>query len=240
MDRADLDFDESVRALAPDSVSSRELEDTSEDEMLSPDSSRRARRSWAERPGDPVQPIKGPDRRNSGHDKMLPSMPSVAEDDSPSRLETRRRSSSFNGQLPGTESMFLRAGDCADEEDEDGSPSLRHKNTFLNFDLAVASEMDEAFESIYSGSSSAPANMMEQWFQTKQSKQELLHLRGECTPCAYHLRKTDGCRRGDECSFCHLCTRGEIKRRKKERVKSLRAEAELSRRVKDPAAYTSL
>lgn len=49
------------------------------------------------------------------------------------------------------------------------------------------------------------------------------HALGQCTPCAYFWYKKDGCRKGDECQFCHLCQKGEIKRRKKQRVQQLKA-----------------
>jgi len=49
------------------------------------------------------------------------------------------------------------------------------------------------------------------------------HALGQCTPCAYFWYKGDGCRKGEECEMCHLCPKGEIKRRKKERVQQLKA-----------------
>lgn len=49
------------------------------------------------------------------------------------------------------------------------------------------------------------------------------HGVGQCTPCAYFWYKKDGCRKGDECPFCHLCEKGEMKRRKKNRVQQLKA-----------------
>lgn len=30
------------------------------------------------------------------------------------------------------------------------------------------------------------------------------HLKGECKPCAYFWAQADGCRRGNDCDFCHL------------------------------------
>lgn len=48
------------------------------------------------------------------------------------------------------------------------------------------------------------------------------HAAGKCTPCNYYWYKADGCRQGDDCKFCHLCPKGEIKRRKKEKVRMLR------------------
>jgi len=48
------------------------------------------------------------------------------------------------------------------------------------------------------------------------------HKNGQCTPCNYFWYKVDGCRQGSECSFCHLCPKGEIKKRKKDKLKDLR------------------
>jgi len=50
------------------------------------------------------------------------------------------------------------------------------------------------------------------------------HLSDGCKPCAFHHAK--GCRNGVMCPFCHLCDRGEKKRRQK--VKNAR-KAALSR-----------
>jgi hypothetical protein len=51
---------------------------------------------------------------------------------------------------------------------------------------------------------------------------ENVHGKGNCTPCNYFLYKVDGCRQGDSCTFCHLCPKGEIKKRKKDKLKNLR------------------
>lgn len=54
------------------------------------------------------------------------------------------------------------------------------------------------------------------------------HPRGECKPCAYFMHKTDGCRWGKDCAFCHLCDRDALKRQKKAkkvRVKEAQAAA---------------
>ena len=42
------------------------------------------------------------------------------------------------------------------------------------------------------------------------------HISGKCTPCSYNLYKGDGCRLGDDCMFCHLCTKANQKRRKRQ------------------------
>eukprot|EP00931_Biecheleriopsis_adriatica_P109318 TRINITY_DN8357_c0_g2_i1.p2 TRINITY_DN8357_c0_g2~~TRINITY_DN8357_c0_g2_i1.p2 ORF type:complete len:179 (-),score=46.83 TRINITY_DN8357_c0_g2_i1:193-729(-) len=41
------------------------------------------------------------------------------------------------------------------------------------------------------------------------------HIKGECKPCAYFHQKVDGCRWGDDCSFCHLCDKDALKQRKR-------------------------
>eukprot|EP00931_Biecheleriopsis_adriatica_P046084 TRINITY_DN26442_c0_g4_i1.p1 TRINITY_DN26442_c0_g4~~TRINITY_DN26442_c0_g4_i1.p1 ORF type:complete len:163 (-),score=19.40 TRINITY_DN26442_c0_g4_i1:37-525(-) len=55
------------------------------------------------------------------------------------------------------------------------------------------------------------------------SKQQA-HDEGTCRPCAYFLSKEDGCRHGADCHFCHLCPPDELKRRKKEKHKRMKAE----------------
>lgn len=42
------------------------------------------------------------------------------------------------------------------------------------------------------------------------------HRLGDCKPCA-HVHSAKGCKNGVECQFCHLCPRGELKRRQKEK-----------------------
>jgi hypothetical protein len=56
------------------------------------------------------------------------------------------------------------------------------------------------------------------------------HSLGNCTPCNYFWYKVDGCRQGGQCSFCHLCPKGEIRKRKKDKLKQLRRSGILSRR----------
>jgi len=52
----------------------------------------------------------------------------------------------------------------------------------------------------------------------------LRHESGECQPCAYYHQKIDGCRKGTGCDFCHLCPKGELRKRKREAVKKLKRE----------------
>jgi len=50
---------------------------------------------------------------------------------------------------------------------------------------------------------------------------ELQHITGQCTPCAYFAFRGDGCRVGDDCEFCHLCTKSQAKAKKKAKAKAL-------------------
>merc|ERR1740117_2242816 len=71
----------------------------------------------------------------------------------------------------------------------------------------------------------SPGQLMEKSWHTRQPLMEQVHYRGECKPCAYFLYKPDGCRQADNCTFCHLCKRGDIKKRKQEKKKALRQDA---------------
>eukprot|EP00931_Biecheleriopsis_adriatica_P031181 TRINITY_DN1830_c0_g2_i1.p1 TRINITY_DN1830_c0_g2~~TRINITY_DN1830_c0_g2_i1.p1 ORF type:complete len:399 (+),score=102.95 TRINITY_DN1830_c0_g2_i1:85-1197(+) len=48
----------------------------------------------------------------------------------------------------------------------------------------------------------------------KVSVGSALHGTGQCTPCTWFW-KPQGCQRGEECLHCHLCPKGEFRRRKK-------------------------
>merc|ERR1712110_1395330 len=69
---------------------------------------------------------------------------------------------------------------------------------------------------------SAPGKLMSGRFRLNIAPMTLAHMRNACKPCAYFINKHDGCRLGDECHFCHLCTGNDIKRRKKEKKRVLR------------------
>lgn len=49
------------------------------------------------------------------------------------------------------------------------------------------------------------------------------HSRGDCRPCAHNWRP-GGCIKGFECTFCHSCESGALKRRKKLKLVLMRAE----------------
>lgn len=57
-----------------------------------------------------------------------------------------------------------------------------------------------------------------------------LHKTGNCTPCNYFHYKVDGCRMGSSCPFCHLCPKGEVKKRRKDKLRDLRKAGLLRRK----------
>mmetsp|Transcript_82465 Transcript_82465/g.163695 ORF Transcript_82465/g.163695 Transcript_82465/m.163695 type:complete len:808 (-) Transcript_82465:404-2827(-) len=53
------------------------------------------------------------------------------------------------------------------------------------------------------------------------------HGTGDCSPCVWHW-KPQGCLRGRDCGYCHLCPEGEVKARKKAKVATLRSTSSMS------------
>eukprot|EP00425_Heterocapsa_triquetra_P046117 CAMPEP_0195064122 /NCGR_PEP_ID=MMETSP0448-20130528/10311_1 /TAXON_ID=66468 /ORGANISM="Heterocapsa triquestra, Strain CCMP 448" /LENGTH=214 /DNA_ID=CAMNT_0040095117 /DNA_START=123 /DNA_END=767 /DNA_ORIENTATION=+ len=94
----------------------------------------------------------------------------------------------------------------------DRSLALSVKNTFLHVELETPT---------LTRCASAPGALSPQ--SALRTSLALQHERGECRPCAYFSVKVDGCRRGNDCEFCHVCTVKDIKRRKKERAKATKA-----------------
>jgi hypothetical protein len=94
-------------------------------------------------------------------------------------------------------------------------PKVCVRNTFIH--LLDVEEAPEKVEFV-----SAPSVMMTKPFSTKYPRMEPDHIRGDCRPCAYFLHKTDGCRWGDDCTFCHLCPPAALKRKKREKLKAMK------------------
>lgn len=51
------------------------------------------------------------------------------------------------------------------------------------------------------------------------------HALGKCKPCAF-VHRVVGCGAGAQCTFCHLCSPGEKKRRQREKFESMRRRRE--------------
>jgi len=75
--------------------------------------------------------------------------------------------------------------------------------------------------------------------QTKWPEHEAKHFAGECQPCAYYF-KPDSCKWGSSCNFCHLCPDGEVKLRKKEKIRALREQALREKNERQASEVVSL
>jgi hypothetical protein len=114
-----------------------------------------------------------------------------------------------------------RPGQVSNKNIQFGSPrGLPQKNTFIHFDEPGSpSDCDKmvARQSCPGTVQTIPSLRM-----TRLRQKRMEHQRGECAPCAYFAFKQDGCRMGDDCEFCHLCDRKEIKKKRKTRAKALK------------------
>eukprot|EP00438_Fugacium_kawagutii_P022008 Skav217036 [mRNA] locus=scaffold1803:410211:413697:- [translate_table: standard] len=73
------------------------------------------------------------------------------------------------------------------------------------------------------GTSEVPQSLKPHGTQELPSVGSAGHAFGTCRPCAFFYAK--GCQNGYACSFCHLCDRGEKKRRQKQKKASFRGGA---------------
>merc|ERR1712232_1180191 len=93
---------------------------------------------------------------------------------------------------------------------------LPTKNTFVHFDTC-----DSEYELPPRKEATCPDLVQRRAFRTKTflkrraQQKALLHAHKQCKPCAYFAYKADGCRNGEDCEHCHLCTRPQIRRRKR-------------------------
>ncbi|CAK9099380.1 Uncharacterized protein SCF082_LOCUS46542, partial [Durusdinium trenchii] len=58
------------------------------------------------------------------------------------------------------------------------------------------------------------ADWIEDQIKISQAMKAAVHRDGKCFPCLFFTRKGDGCRQGDNCTHCHICTVGEARRRR--------------------------
>lgn len=114
-------------------------------------------------------------------------------------------------------------------------PELRNaqimpvKHTFIHFDPEGPKNVLVGVPTGSNRSLSAPPSTT-----ILEPNSEEAHMLGKCRPCAYFWYKEDGCRNADSCTFCHLCPRGEIQKKKKEKKAKRRAAREKMREIDQP------
>lgn len=117
--------------------------------------------------------------------------------------------------LPEDPPCGVSACTSEDEGDPRAHRAVPVKNTFVHFDDRRGSRRVSSVRRC----SSAPAAVTTGAVRSKYPSMEAAHAMGQCRPCAYFLHKEDGCRNGDQCSYCHICAEGERKRRKRDRAR---------------------
>jgi hypothetical protein len=127
-----------------------------------------------------------------------------------------------------SEAGFLVQQMCeATNDPNDNVNLLKCPPLSKRFVLTLNDKVSEASTSAAGSFVPSPVDMaeaaapMDFALNVKTSK-NLAHNAGKCTPCNYFWHKVDGCRQGDECSFCHLCPKTEIKQRRKDKLRQLR------------------
>merc|ERR1712216_968597 len=63
--------------------------------------------------------------------------------------------------------------------------------------------------------STSPNSNEDLHLEVDLAKKELDHQRGVCIPCSFYVFRSDGCRHGDACKYCHLCTPQQAKSRRR-------------------------
>lgn len=126
---------------------------------------------------------------------------------------------------------------CAGGEPAEPPEPMPVRHTFIHFDAgggrvpggpAEPADAEPAAGST-GRSASAPPLLLRRTFCLRDPGKDEAHRLGHCKPCAYFLYKEDGCRLGDECSFCHMCSEGEVKRRKKDKHRVMKVQARCTR-----------
>jgi hypothetical protein len=105
----------------------------------------------------------------------------------------------FYNQLPiGEEVHFCVTSSV--KETSAGKPSLVH------WQIA---RLDPMLNILQMVTQASPHVLMDNTeLETREIKAQVkvaTHNRGECKPCSYFVFKKDGCWKGEDCEFCHLC-----------------------------------
>ena len=147
-----------------------------------------------------------------------------------SRRETSIDSGSEATELTETHEITIREP-FTQESSETYSVPINMKNGFVHYFQDDFDLMDCRLRRSTSCSAILP-------FPEDSAKQReidrvalLLHESGKCNPCAYFKFKGDGCRNILSCQFCHLCSREEIKQKKRRHAKQMKKQNKLNKNL---------
>merc|ERR1712151_334859 len=85
-----------------------------------------------------------------------------------------------------------------------------------------AKSSDDSSSTSATGSTMTPQESDVTDKAARLAEKVMKHNRNQCTPCFYFTFRDDGCRLGDDCEFCHLCTKKQCRQREKQRAKAVK------------------
>merc|ERR1719356_647273 len=85
-----------------------------------------------------------------------------------------------------------------------------------------AKPSDDSSSTSVTGSTMTPQESDVTDKAARLAEKMMKHNRKQCTPCTYFTFRDDGCRLGDDCEFCHLCTKQECRKREKQRARAVK------------------
>ncbi|ETW14879.1 hypothetical protein PFFVO_06208, partial [Plasmodium falciparum Vietnam Oak-Knoll (FVO)] len=87
--------------------------------------------------------------------------------------------------------------------DNNSDDNRCNDNTHLMNQINNTNEEDSNVKIINDNVCSFSNNNIKETFKDKKKVQDILHINGQCKPCAFFYNKNKGCRNGDSCEFCH-------------------------------------
>ncbi|SOV16558.1 conserved Plasmodium protein, unknown function [Plasmodium sp. gorilla clade G2] len=81
--------------------------------------------------------------------------------------------------------------------------NICNNNIHLMNQISNTKDDDLNVKMINSNQCSFSNNNIKETCKDKKKIQDILHINGQCKPCAFFYNKNKGCRNGDSCEFCH-------------------------------------
>eukprot|EP00746_Dinoflagellata_sp_MGD_P165921 gnl/MRDRNA2_/MRDRNA2_95478_c0_seq1.p1 gnl/MRDRNA2_/MRDRNA2_95478_c0~~gnl/MRDRNA2_/MRDRNA2_95478_c0_seq1.p1 ORF type:complete len:285 (-),score=46.65 gnl/MRDRNA2_/MRDRNA2_95478_c0_seq1:294-1148(-) len=150
------------------------------------------------------------------------------------RCELRMSNCSFPLCHPATTSSTLSDRSSHLQQTASVSSQTPHSKPTPSSASALGTPQVEQVGAAVSKEQKQPSHGVTEW-----PEHEAKHFSGECQPCAYYF-KPDSCKWGARCNFCHLCPDGEIKLRKKEKIRALRDQAMREKNSQQASQVVSL
>lgn len=117
--------------------------------------------------------------------------------------------------------QVLGRGDVGSEAETCCSGSGQDAALSRHPSLGGSSESAGSSSAFNGGSSDCTASLEAPSRSGTPSEGSAFHDVGDCRPCAWYW-KASGCENAAGCRFCHMCSQGEVKSRKKSKLAAMR------------------